>query len=253
LTSVAAAQDSAHVSATARSLFQEGIACSDHQDWVCATEHFGAAYRLRPSPVIASNYAIALMHLERWLEASEAFRAVQRDASATAELRADAAHYIAEIEPRLGRVSVEATGSLEGVTITMDGHDVTPLVGVVAPCDPGEHLVEAHRGGEVVASASVHVDSSARGSVALVVPAPPVVEAPSVAPVVIAEPTPPTPAFDDAVVPPAHHAEVYEEWWFWTLIGVGIAAVAVGVTVGVLESQGSVLPMGTLGTIDGRP
>lgn len=255
ISSVAHAQVQARTAAAARSLFQQGIACTDQQDWACAVDRFGQAYGLRPSPVIGSNYAIALMHLERWVEASEAFRAVERDESASAELRADATHYIAEIAPRLGRVTIRTTGPREGVTITMNGSDNTALVGVAVPSDPGDQLVEARRDGAVVASASAHVESGASVTVELVIPeAPPPDEAPvvSVAPVVAPDPAL-SAALDSTPVEPAHQPEVYEQWWFWTIVGVGLAGIGAGVTAGVLTSQGTVPPIGSLGTIDARP
>lgn len=249
------AQDGARTSAAARSLFQEGIACSDHADWACAVARFSEAYRLRPSPVIGSNYGIALMHVERWVEAAEAFRAVQRDASASAELRADAAHYIAEIEPRLGRLTIHTTGSRDGVTVTMDGNDATALVDVAAPSDPGDHLVELHRDGSVIASATGHVESGARVTVELAIPDRPAVAEPevSVAPVVTEDPSRAS-VLDPSLAqdgPPVRHTEVYEQWWFWTIAGVVVAA-GVAVPVGIVTSQGTVPPMGSLGTIDAR-
>lgn len=45
--------------------------------------------------------------------------------------------------------------------------------------------------------------------------------------------------------------EVWEEWWFWTLIGVGVAA-AVAIPLAVTFSQETVLPMGSLGVVDMR-
>ncbi|MBX3275742.1 MAG: tetratricopeptide repeat protein [Sandaracinaceae bacterium] len=49
----------------------------------------------------------------------------------------------------------------------------------------------------------------------------------------------------------ARGPEIWEEWWFWTLIGVAVAA-AVVIPVAVTLSQQPVLPMGSLGVIDLR-
>lgn len=253
----ARAQEDARTSAAARALFQEGVTCSDAGDWACAVERFGRAYALRASPVIGSNYGIALMHVGRSVEASEAFRAVQRDPSAAEPLRSDATQYIAQLDQLIGRLTLHATGPTEGVAITVDGHEHTSLLDVPAPCDPGQHTIEARRGGEVVASVTVELAPAARSTVELAIPEPPppgveeppVVVAPVVAPVVVDEP-----ASDLALETPepASHHEVYEEWWFWTVIGV--VAVGAGVTIGVVASQPTTqLPMGSLGTIDTRP
>lgn len=45
--------------------------------------------------------------------------------------------------------------------------------------------------------------------------------------------------------------EVYEEWWFWTLIGLALAGGA-GVTIGVVLLDPGSLPQGTLGVLDAR-
>ncbi|MCZ7677464.1 MAG: tetratricopeptide repeat protein [Sandaracinaceae bacterium] len=50
---------------------------------------------------------------------------------------------------------------------------------------------------------------------------------------------------------PARAPEIYEEWWFWTLITAAVLA-AGGITIGVVVGQSPVLPGGTLGTIDAR-
>jgi tetratricopeptide (TPR) repeat protein len=56
-----------------------------------------------------------------------------------------------------------------------------------------------------------------------------------------------------AIVEAPREPEVYETWWFWTVI-VGVAAlVAGGVAIGVVVSQQEPsLPFGSLGTIDAR-
>ena len=253
---VAAAQDGAHSSAAARSLFDEGIACADSADWTCAADRFERAYALRASPVIGSNLGVALMHLDRLVEAAETLRAVIRDASATPALVADAQRQIAQLEARVGRVTIRVEGPLDEVTLAMDGHAIASmLIGVAMPADPGEHRIEARRRGETVALATTHVDPAAAVEVALAIPAlPPELEAPAIsvalAMPVIAPPTMPMP-MDDAIARPVHHVEPWEEWWFWTIVGV-VVAVGIGITVGVVAAPGATLPGGSLGTIDGR-
>jgi tetratricopeptide (TPR) repeat protein len=44
---------------------------------------------------------------------------------------------------------------------------------------------------------------------------------------------------------------VYKRWWFWTAIGVGVGVLA-GSTIYITQRD-SVLPAGSLGTLDGRP
>jgi hypothetical protein len=245
----ARAQDDARASAQARALFQEGVTCSDAADWACAIDRFGRAYGLRRSPVIGSNYALALMHGGRLVEAVEIFRSVLRDPTASPELQADATHFIAELEPQLGHFTLSITGPLDGVTVLVDGHDETSLVGVSTPCDPGEHRVEARRDGVVIAESSAHVDSGASIAVDLTVPERP---PPDVTPAITDTPPPVATILVAPAPPPA--APIYEQWWLWTIVGVAVVGVAVGVGVGVAYGgDGTTLPMGSLGVIDARP
>ncbi|MFO0682517.1 MAG: hypothetical protein U0234_10720 [Sandaracinus sp.] len=255
------AQDDARASAAARALFQEGVTCADAEDWACAAERFTQAARLRASPVILSNQGVALMHLGRLVEASEAFRTVMRDATASAALHADAERYVAEIEPRLGRLTLALEGPGEGVVVTVDGQDHTSLVGLPAPCDPGSHEVLARRDGEVLARATVEVTAGATASTTLAIPPRPVVATvPDPNETVASTSTAPDDTTADlgrALAPdPAptdSHPEIYEEWWLWTIVGVVVVGTAVGVGVGVATSNpGTTLPMGTLGVIDTR-
>lgn len=260
--SAARAQDDARASAAARALFQEGVACADAENWACAAERFTQAARLRASPVILSNQGVALMHLGRLVEASEAFQTVLRDASASAALHADAERYVAEIAPRLGRLTLVVEGPRDRLVVSVDGQDHTALVGIAAPADPGAHEVTARRDGEIVAQATVDVSAGATASASLTIPPLPVVEteAPSVPPLVATDDGrgPGASSDLDRALAPSdpprdEHHEVYEEWWLWTIVGVVVVGTAVGVGVGVATSDpGTVLPTGSLGTIDTR-
>ncbi|MFK7987649.1 MAG: tol-pal system YbgF family protein [Sandaracinaceae bacterium] len=45
---------------------------------------------------------------------------------------------------------------------------------------------------------------------------------------------------------------VYEQWWFWTVIGVAVVAAGLGIGLGIGLSPDAQLPMGSLGTLDAR-
>lgn len=49
----------------------------------------------------------------------------------------------------------------------------------------------------------------------------------------------------------AQGPEIWEEWWFWTVIGVAVAA-AIAIPIGVTLAQEPVFPMGSLGVVDTR-
>lgn len=159
--------------AAARALFRQGVECADRHDWACAADRFGRAHSLRPSPVLAFNLGNALVMLGRLVEGAEHLRQVERDEGAAAPVRADARRVIAAIERRIGRLTLHVDGSLEGVQLTIDGHELPPeLVGAPAPADPGEHVIEARRGEALIASARVTIAEAGSAEARLEVPQP---------------------------------------------------------------------------------
>lgn len=244
--------DDAHTTAAARATFLEGLACADREDWPCAVERFGRARAMRASPVILSNHAIALAHVGRVVEASETFRALARDPSAPAELRASAERGVTELAPRIGRITIELVGAAEGVSVSMDETEVdASLLGIAIPSDPGDHVIDARRDGSVVASARVHLVAAASERVELEVPADaPTRDVATLAPSAAVQGMPVDEPILDPTPPPRH--EVYEEWWLWTLVGVAVVGAGVGIGVGVAVTSSPSLPAGSLGSIDGR-
>jgi hypothetical protein len=252
--------EDAHAAAAARALFHEGVACADARDWACAADRFGRARAVHPSPVILSNHGIALDHLGRLVEASEAFRAVLRDASASPDLRAQASHAVELITPRIGSVTVIATGPTEGVAFSMDGQPLdASLLGVAVPSDPGAHRLEVRRADAIVVSREVDVAAGRNARLELAIPAPVQRHAVSIGAAMDAtldsHVTSHGPAADPicSSVAAASHHEVYDEWWFWTILGVVVVGAGAGVTAAVVTSNESTLPMGSVGTIDVRP
>lgn len=177
LPAVVSAQDDATHAAAARALFTEGVTAADAQDWTTAAERFRRAAALRSSPTIALNLAVALGHLGQLVEASELLRRVLHDPTANDALRASATATLADIEPRLTWIELEATGDLTGITFDSDGHPLSAdLIGTAVPMDPGTHQVSATRAGEVVASAEVTLAEGERRALTLEIPPAPVVD-----------------------------------------------------------------------------
>jgi hypothetical protein len=253
--------DAARSSAAARALFHEGVVCADARDWTCAADRFGRARAVRPSPVISSNLGIALEHRGRYVEASEAFRSLLHDPSAPADLRASAQAAIERITPRIGTLTVVANGPTEGVALTIDGVALEPsLLGIAVPSDPGAHRLEARRDGALVASETVQVTSGGHARIDVALPAREPRHDVSTETIVAAPiethathvDSETVLAADPTVTPTSRH-EVYEEWWFWTIIGIVVVGAGAGVTAAVVTSNDATLPSGSLGTIDVRP
>lgn len=239
----------AHATAAARATFVDGLACADAGDWPCAVERFGRARAMHASPVIVFNHGIALAHVGRVVEASETFRALARDASTPADLRVAAAHGETELARRIGRITIDVVGPAEGVAVSMDASAVdAALLGAAIPSDPGDHVIEARRDGQLVARARVHVVAASGARVELRIPPAETARITTLAPEI---------AVLDAQgsrvapVPPPRH-EVYEEWWLWTLVGLAVVGAGVGIGFGVAATSSASPPSGSLGTIDGR-
>lgn len=164
--------------AAARALFRQGVEQSDGEHWAEAADLFRRSLALRESAVVAFNLGTALVHVGGFVEASELFRRAARDADAPPRLQAAANRELAAIQARIGRLTITVEGPLEGVELSLDDHAIrAEMVGVAAPADPGDHVLVARRGGEVVARAEASVAEGSPASVSLTVPPAPVVVA----------------------------------------------------------------------------
>lgn len=223
--------------AAARALFMEGVGCADRQDWVCAADRFERAYALRSSPVLAYNLGHAMVQLGRLVEGAEMLLRATRDETASSQVRADAQRMVAELTPRIGRLTLRLAGPREGVTIRIGQTEIPEaLHGTAAPIDPGEHTISAIRGGETVASTTVQVADGASVEAELTIP-----EAPVVA---LAEPGPDEGergAAEDAAAAAigATTTPSGSDEGLWIGLGVGAGAVVIGVAVvlGVVLGQ----------------
>jgi hypothetical protein len=144
----AQAEDPARA-ASARALFEDGVALADKGQWLDAADRFRRALVLRDSQVIRFNLATALIETGKLIEATELLRQVDRDEAADRKLRDDAHSHLQSAQRRLGKLTVTATGLHEGVTLLLDDRPLDPVqIGVAMPADPGAHRVRAVRQGE---------------------------------------------------------------------------------------------------------
>lgn len=243
----------AQATAAARATFLEGVACADAGDWGCAVERFGRARAMHASPVIAFNHGIALAHVGRVVEASETFHALARDASTPADLRGAARRGVAELAPRIGRLTIELVGPVDGVVVSIDEAPFdTSLLGAAVPSDPGDHVIDARRDGRLVARARVHLAAGESERAELRIPAPESTRVASLSPDAAIDAAR---SGGDALTtpPPRPRHEVYEEWWVWALVGVVVVGAGVGIGFGVAAASSASSPTGSLGTIDSRP
>jgi len=166
----AGAQD-AETTASARALFEEGVALSDRGDWPTAADRLRRSYALRPSSVVAFNLARADIQIGRLVEASELLRPIGRDAAAQQRLRDAASALLTEITPRIARLRIELRGDRSAVTIALDGRALPDAaIGVERPTDPGERVVTATRDDVEIASGRVTLAPGGSDSVTLELP-----------------------------------------------------------------------------------
>lgn len=224
---VAAQDDGAARPASARVLFEEGVAFADKNQWQDASDRFQRALALRPSPVIMYNLASALEQLGRLVEASELLRRIPGDEQADDELRAAAQISLSEIAPRIARITLHAEGMQSGDRIAIDKSELLDAqLDVAVPIDPGPHVLSARRGKETLATKDVVLAEGQALEVTLqLVRAPSPREVAAAAPST-QDPTDRTQAGDEALT---------GQVWFWASVG----AVAVGVVVAVLLASAS--------------
>jgi hypothetical protein len=215
--------------ASARALFEEGVALSDKGQWLDAADRFRRALTLRDSQVIRFNLATALMETGQLVEASELLRQVERDADAERKLRDDARFHLASAQSRIARLTVTATGMHEGVTLLVDDRPLDPvLIGVAMPADPGPHRVRAVRAGVELAASELTLGNADDQIVALELPDPVATPAEAARTVMATEPA-----------PQRDQGERPNRKLMWWGIGGGVAvAVAVVATVLLTRKSG---------------
>jgi hypothetical protein len=224
-------------SASARALFEQGVAHVDRDEWGAAAEAFRRALSLRDSQVIRYNLASALVELGKLVEASELLHIVQADAHAATSLQQQAAEKLAEIEPRIARVTIHTeAAALPELVVELDDLELgLTQFDLPLSVDPGKHVVRARLAGELIDEQSTELSEGGAALINLRAPPPKAPPAPSVAaapsqlvtPVetarlALAEPAPsaPPPVRDGEPETPSRK----KLWWGIAVGGVGAVA-----------------------------
>jgi hypothetical protein len=134
----------------AQQAFREGVEAARQSHWPEARASFEQAYALSPRPVVLINLAGAQARTGRLIEAARNYHRILEDpaSSETAPFRKAAAEVLPELEQRIPRIRVHATGNTEADTFQVDGMDVpaASLAGPL-PLDPGQHTLVVSRAG----------------------------------------------------------------------------------------------------------
>lgn len=225
-------------SASARALFEQGVAHVDREEWAPAADAFRRALLLRDSQVIRYNLAAALLELGKLVEASELLHAVQVDPAVDATLKQSAADKLTELKPRLARLTIHAETIVDGLLVQLDGVELAVAqLDVPLMVDPGKHTISARVHEEPLDEQTVEMNEGGDGLVNLRAPQPkpesvfgPPPEPPVVAPAPVLTVTtaPVTETPQPASLPPLDTAPVEKSraklWWGVAVGGAGAIA-----------------------------
>ena len=208
----AVAQTTQSDRAQARALFVAGQAAVESGRWTDAHENFRRAYELTGAPSALFNAAFALRALGRYQEAALAFEELLGLRNVGRPMLAEARGYLAEVRDRIARIELEGLPS-EATTVRLDGAGVNddgarPLV---LRMDPGRHALDVSLlghtrfewTGEMTDGQALHL----------------VVSLPAEAP-----------------------ASLFEDAWFWVVVGLAAAGVGAIVAGVVADDAAQVRP-----------
>lgn len=225
-------------SARADALFAQGKAALEAGDYAHACPQLQDSYAIDPAN--GTLLALALCHegLGRTATAWREFRTAAD--GATKDGRADRAQFaqahITKLEARLSTLTiVVAADAPSGLGVEVDGSALTQSDwGRASPIDPGHHTIAAHAAGRKTWTAAVDIgperDAQTIKVGALASEAPEASASPSPA-------LPPSPAEappEDSTASPATTPGAWRRPAGWIVGGVGLAAVGVGATFGVM-------------------
>ena len=219
--------------ASARELFEQGVALAEQGDWAAAEDRYRRALALRSSPVITYNLASALHELGKLIDASEMLRRVLADERTEPALQQTATQLHATIAPRIARIQVELQGQERDDSVVLDDQVLhAAQLNVEIPADPGSHELRLERAGKTIDLRTFTLEPGGRQEIQLVAPA-------------LAA----TPLDIDTDLAESHRAHARDEaprtdspkpslltrWWFWTGV---VAVIGVGTFVGVAAASG---------------
>ncbi|HMG23581.1 MAG TPA: tetratricopeptide repeat protein [Kofleriaceae bacterium] len=137
----AAAQPSGQAAA-ATAQFDRGRAMMKENNYAEACAAFERSQKLDPQWGTLYNLAVCYAASDRLASAWAAYRELaQRDTNPAR--RKESAKQAKQLESRLPRLTLTAPNAPPGLAITLDGVDVTALIGTESPIDLGRHTIHA--------------------------------------------------------------------------------------------------------------
>lgn len=219
--------------AIARALFQEGLQFVDDERWAEAADRFSRVLEIRYSAVAAYNLGLARAHLGKLVSASETLRKLLTDEALDPKVRESVSALLTDVEAKQAHLSIALQGDCIGCSVWVDDQSwPSAAIGIAAPIDPGEHVVELRNADKVLQSQRLAPREGQREEVTLgsepVAPTPAAVAAST-------QPTTAVALTDAEPEQRAHGSSILSSPWFW--IGVGV--VAAGATaIAIAASSG---------------
>ncbi|MFO0626622.1 MAG: tetratricopeptide repeat protein [Polyangiales bacterium] len=238
--SLALAQPAA-VDTQARAAFERGIAEVDAGRFANAVAAFEESYRIRPVAVVLNNLAAAYARMGRYQLAIATYQRYLTEGSErlSPERVQTVRERLAELRRDTPTVTLRVTP--ETFSLTVDGR-ASAVAGGEVTLDPGSHVLEVSAPAFHAQHREFQLAPGAREAWAVTLqPAATPPATPAVTPPVATAVTPSGvsgPLAAPTVAPTPHPAEraptsasITSRWWFWTAIGVGVAAITTGVIV----------------------
>lgn len=161
--------------ATARELASDGVKKFNAGNPKGALQSLQKAQALYDAPIHLLYIARSHAELGQLIEAVESYRSLLRvvlPANAPqvfVEAQEDGRRELAEVEPRLARLTIEVTPEdVQGLSLSVDGLPINvAALSVARPSNPGEHIVEAEAPGYKVASHTITLSEGGEATVEL--------------------------------------------------------------------------------------
>src|SRR5258708_8535828 len=144
--------------AAARELFADAESDEDAGQWLGALEKLRRVSRVKETAGVRYHEALCEEHLGRLASALSDYTAAEAQARAenAQDVMQPVAKQLAELAPRVPRLTIRVAPDAGTATVRLDGAAVAPgLVGTAIAVDPGMHRVQATAPGRPPATAAV--------------------------------------------------------------------------------------------------
>lgn len=186
--------------AAARALFNEGIELEKEDEWQAALERFEKVAAVKMTPQVRFHIALCHEKLGRLVDAVNGFELAEQEARTAGDRARDvlrnAPKRAEALRARVAHVVIRVEGKVRTSKITIDGREVAlALVGSSIPVDPGDHVVEVRRDGEVTHTEEISLGEAESTELTLEIDDPEPPPKPDPKPDITPDPTPdPKPA-----------------------------------------------------------